>query len=349
MSTRIGISSLAKMCRRAGVGLRAGVDILKVREQEANHGPMRQREQMRAVRERIMAGEPVAEAMSQSNGYFPPLACEMIDVGEQTGRVDEAFLRLAEHYEHVIELRRQFLTGIAWPLIQLAAGIAIVGFLILILGMLVDGEMAEQFDPFGFGLGFAGVVRYIIFLAVVGGSLTWLVMAVQRGWFGFDRLLHYLMVIPLIGTAFQTMALSRMSWTLGMGLNAGVDARRAIRMALRSTQSPYYRRHIPAVDQAIIAGREFHEALRPTGVFPGDFLNSLEAAELSGTGAESLERMAQEYQERAKVAMRMLTMVASFAIWGLIAMILVYVIFKLAMIYIGQIYDALDMAQTGRI
>ena len=60
-------------------------------------------------------------------------------MGEATGRVDEILLRLADHYDHQLQLRRTFMGMILFPMIQLAAGIVIVGLLILILGMIQPG------------------------------------------------------------------------------------------------------------------------------------------------------------------------------------------------------------------
>ncbi len=72
------------------------------------------------------------------------------------------------------------------------------------------------------------------------------------------------MRVPVVGTTLQTMALARLSWTLSLALNAGIDARRAIRMALQSTQNRYYTQHIDKAEAVIVRGGQFHEALRRT-------------------------------------------------------------------------------------
>ena len=59
---------------------------------------------------------------------------EMLEAGDQTGHVDAVLLRLAEHYEHLLTLRRIFLVGILWPAIQLVLAIFVIGLLIWVLG-----------------------------------------------------------------------------------------------------------------------------------------------------------------------------------------------------------------------
>jgi type II secretory pathway component PulF len=123
-----------------------------------------------------------------------------------------------------------------------------------------------------------------------------------------------------------------------LALDAGMDARRSIKLALRSTQNAYYTSQMDAVDGAIERGREFHEALRSTGLFPEDFLSSLETAELSGTHGESLARLANDYRDRAKAAAKVLTLASTFAVLGLGMVIMVALIFQLFFSLIMPMY-----------
>jgi type IV pilus assembly protein PilC len=96
------------------------------------------------------------------------------------------------------------------------------------------------------------------------------------------------------------------------------------------------------VDNAVVHGDEFHSALARTGVFPDDFIHALEAAEISGTHGESLQRLAEDYRDRTKVAARALTIAATTAVWIFVMGLLIFLIFRIAMSYVGMIYDALE-------
>jgi type II secretory pathway component PulF len=150
------------------------------------------------------------------------------------------------------------------------------------------------------------------------------------------------MQIPVIGGCLRTSALSRFAWTLSLTLESGLDARRAMELALRSTQNSYFTAEIEKVDASIAAGREFHESLRQTRLFPDEFLDALETAEVSGTQGESLARLAKDYRDRAQNASRLLTVAASVAVWITVAAFLVLMIFRLAMFYIGTLQNALN-------
>jgi type IV pilus assembly protein PilC len=160
-----------------------------------------------------------------------------------------------------------------------------------------------------------------------------------RGHLG-TRPLQWAMQVPVIGGCLKTAALSRFSWTLSLTLDAGLDALRALRLSLRSTQNAYYTSHSAEAERVIASGREFHEALRATGVFPEDFLTSLETAELAGTPGATLQRLATEYRERAKAAARILAIAAAFATWIAVAGLLILLIFRIFFIgYLGPMQE----------
>lgn len=338
---RIGTRPLAQLLRRLGISLKAGLDLRRLWEQESRQGLPLHRERLAEVSRRVAAGDSCAEAMAACQGYFPSLACDLVEVGERAGRLEEVLLMLADHYDHLVDLRRTFFVGILWPAIQLSAAIGIVGLLIWITGI-IGGMSAsgKPMDVLGFGLvGVGGLIRYLLFVGVAAGAIAFLVTALWRGTFG-PRPLQLAMQLPVIGGCLRTFALSRFAWTLSITLEAGVDAPRALELSLRSTQNEYYasRRHV--ADMMIREGKEFHEALRATGVFPDDFLHGLETAELAGTPSETLGRFAGDYRQRAQTAAHALAIAASFAIWALVAVLLIFLIFRIFFVaYLGPILD----------
>ncbi len=337
---QIGARHLARFCRRVGTSLRAGVDTQKILSQESQRGPSGLRQRLADISNNVAAGYSLAEAFRETGGYFPELFCELIEVGEESGRLDQVLLQLADHYDHMLALRRQFLLGIIWPAIQLGVAVVVIGLLILILGIITGGGR-EPTSVLGLS-GSSGAVIYFSTVFVVGILVTLVVVGITRGWFG-SLPMRIALWIPGLSGCLRTMALARVAWTLSTSLDSGVDARKSMRLALRSSQNPYYTAHIDDVDQVILSGREFNEALRETGAFPEEFLDSLAAAELSGTHAESMLHLAKDYQERAQAASKLLTNIAAFGVWALVATILVAMIFYMFFnLYYKHINDALQ-------
>jgi general secretion pathway protein F len=81
------------------------------------------------VSQGVKRGEGVAGPMRRT-GEFPPLASHLLSVGEETGRLDHMFARMAEIYENDTRAAIRRFTALFEPMVILVLGI-IVGALIL--------------------------------------------------------------------------------------------------------------------------------------------------------------------------------------------------------------------------
>lgn len=298
-----------------------------------------QRHQMAAVRAEIEQGEPLPDAFASRGGYFPSFFVEMIGIGDRTGKLDQVLPNLAEYYEHLVQLRRVFLIGIAWPSLQLLIAIFVIGVLILALGWV--GQMTgETTDLLGFGLvGVPGLVKYLtgIGFLVACGLVAYRLLT--RG-----AIAHYLQQflyrLPGVGPHLRLMSLARLTWSLGLAIDSGADARQSTRLAISASGNPYYQRHQEAIDQGIRQGQELHDAMRATGAFPTDFLDVLEVGEQTGQVAESMMRLGNQYRERAKTTMAGVTLFATICVWGCVGGILILLIFRLFGAYLNILENA---------
>lgn len=338
MARTMGLTACAAFCRRFGTSLRAGVDIVSLVNTEQRNGDSKHQAVMAKVSEGIMGGHQLAESMVRADPhYFPPLLISMIRLGEHTGRLERTLLQMADHYQHAVTTRRTFLMSISWPAFQLIIAILAIGFLIWLLGILKPAAGGEMFDTLGWGLrGNSGVIIYFCIVALVFGFLALAMQAVRKNWFNLQSAVPIAYLIPKLGPSIQTITLARFTWTLSMALDAGLDPSRSVGLALDSTDSEYYRSEKPKAQKAIQNGQTLAESIDATGIFPKDFINALEVAEMSGTDAESLGFLAAEYDQRAKLAIRTLAGIATAVIWFSIAAFLVYMILSMAMRIMGE-------------
>ena len=342
---RMGISAAGGFCRRMGTGLRAGADLMRLLNAEAKYGSPRQREAIGHVVESVSAGFSISDAMKQRRSFFPRLMISLVNVGEHTGKLERTFLTLAEHYENQVSLRRMFLTAIAWPMLQLIVGIGVISLVIYLMGILTPVSGGQMTDILGLGLrGPAGVLVFWCYIACVVAILWALYYGYQRNLGGVQNVIPLLYLIPKFGPSLQTITLSRFTRTLALGLESGLDPIRSVKLGLDSTDSDYYRSGAEVFESAVRdKGDTLAGGLRLTDLFPDPFLHLVEVAELSGTESESIDHLAVEYEERAKMAMKTLAGVATAIIWLAVAATLIFFIFRIAATYLGAINDAASM------
>jgi type IV pilus assembly protein PilC len=339
LSFRIDQRRLARMCHNVGSSLHAGVDVRRVWKTEASRGSAYYRSKMTIISDRINDGDTLTEAMRATGGFFPPLVCEMVEVGERTGRLERIFHRLGEHYDNLVRLQRMLLMGIAWPMFELTLALGVIGLFILILGWVAPSGQPPPITFMGL-YGTEGLMIYCGFLCSIVAIITATFWAAKNGWVSLDPLNRVLMRVPGIGSGLQTMAISRLCWSLSLATDSDIDARHASELAIRTTQNSYYTEHIEGIKHAIRRGGDLSSAFQNTGVFPDDFLAALQTGEIGGRISEAMHVLAKEYEDRAKLFYRMVAVVAGFGVFLLVALIIIMLIFQLFSQYVGILNDA---------
>ncbi len=230
------LKPLAAFCRRMGVGLRSGVDILRLLDMETRIGTQQHREVFARMQTSIRGGATLARAMLAEKKYFPPLLIQMVNASEIGGRMDSMFTYMADYYDQLLQTRSFFISRISMPLFQLGFAILVIGGVILFQAFMSPSG-TPSFNASGTGLsGLSGFVTYCVLVTTVLGTLSLFIFGIWKNWFNCHRILMPVVQrIPQLGTALTTLGLARLSMTLSMLLNAGVDARRSIRQAFLAT------------------------------------------------------------------------------------------------------------------
>ncbi len=81
------------------------------------------------VSKKVEKGVTVGDAMSMSV-LFPPLLVQLVNVGEQTGKLDDSLIKASEYFEREVDGQVKTLTTAMEPIIMIVLGIG-VAFLII--------------------------------------------------------------------------------------------------------------------------------------------------------------------------------------------------------------------------
>ena len=327
MMSRISSAQLYGLCHRVATSLEAGIDARRLWKREADQARGRLADVFLSIASTLSRGGSLTEAVQGNAPFFPPLFLQMVELGEAAGKLPTVFRRLAQHYENRIRMRRIFLAGITWPAIQFFAAILIVGFLIWILGAIAQTKGPAAYDILGLGLiGNTGLFIYIIFWISMLFMAAILFFLIRNGLFHHASLERAIFRIPGIGRCMETICLARFCWSLGLLFESGMDVRRVIPYAFDATGSCVFMQCQPQVSTSLQQGDELFVALLSTGIFPDDFLDTLQVGEQSGRLDESMLRLADYYEDCARGALATLTKLSGFAIWAIVAAMIIGII-----------------------
>jgi len=121
---------VARFSRTLGTLLQSGVSILPALSltKEISQNRVISRS-IAHVHDRLREGKAISKSLEET-GVFPPLAVHMIGVGEETGRLDEMLIKVAETYEENVQSSIKRFVSLLEPLIILFMGL-IVGFIVI--------------------------------------------------------------------------------------------------------------------------------------------------------------------------------------------------------------------------
>ncbi|UCD57173.1 MAG: type II secretion system F family protein [Candidatus Hydrogenedentota bacterium] len=127
LARKIGV---ARFARTLGTLITSGVPILQslsiVKETIANRVIANA---VGEVHDSIREGETIAGPLEES-GAFPPMAVNMIDVGEETGNLDSMLLKVADIYDAEVEVAIGGMLQMLEPALMVGLG-GIVGFIVI--------------------------------------------------------------------------------------------------------------------------------------------------------------------------------------------------------------------------
>jgi len=122
--------AVAKFSRTMSTMISSGVPILDgLLIVEKTAGNRTVEKAIARVRDSISEGKTIAEPLKES-GVFPPMVCQMIEVGEQAGALDAMLTKIADFYDDEVDDAVGNLTAMMEPLLMLFLGTTVGGLVI---------------------------------------------------------------------------------------------------------------------------------------------------------------------------------------------------------------------------
>jgi type IV pilus assembly protein PilC len=267
----------------------------------------RMREALASIRTDVeRGGEKLWAAMSHRPDEFTDLEVAMIAAGEEAGNRQEVLDRLARFLERDERLRKQLGAALFYPAIVVAAacGISIYLFAFIVpqFARLFESLDVELSPALAATLAVDRLVANPVFdavsacAAVTIAYLSARALRTPEGAFAADALR---LRIPVIGDTIRKSILARLARVLATLLQSGVNAVRALEVAVPVAESPIYGRAVEAARENLSGGlaASLEEALAATGRMPPLLLGFVRVGSAAGNLPEMLVKIAEYYED----------------------------------------------------
>lgn len=332
----LSLSSLATVSRNLGTLLSTGVPVVKALQLAGRKAAdPKIRNAFADAADDIRSGQTVTEAFENAH-VFPTLYIDLTTTAEKAGALPEVLTALADHYDKMVELRRDFRSQIALPVLQFVAAIFVIALLLYVLGVFGSGAGDLRFDPVGLGMyGPEGALMWLGGWAVLGVTVFVLYQLIRKSVSAtrvFDRIL---LTIPVLGSCLTNFALARFSWAFHLTQNAGLSIDESVKASMRATSNGAYMAASQSIIDDIYDGQELSDALEETDLFPPEFIEMVSVGETSGTVPEALHRLGPQLEGQARRSLKRLATAAGWLVWASVAGFIIYVIFRFAFWYVS--------------
>jgi len=297
-------SATRQLATLLGAGLSLDVALSTVAEQTDQ--PMIGRV-LADVREEIIQGNPLHQALAKHRAVFPDLFINMVQVGENSGTLDEALQRLADFLENQARTRARIQAALAYPVLMTLVGSGVLAFLFVfvvpkITRMLQEMEMALPW-PTLFLINLVDFLTSWWWLLTIGlvATIT-LLLRYRRTENGRLRTDQMLLKTPLFGRLLLLIATSRFSRTLGTLLQSGVPLIKALDISRNLLTNRVLSLAVESAIVQVQEGGSLAEALRESAVFPPMLIQVTAAGEQSGKLEEMLFRVADTYEHQSDLS-----------------------------------------------
>jgi len=137
-------AAIARFTRTLGTLVSSGVSILDGLEITARTAGNRVlHDAIMSSRASIAGGETISEPLKRS-GVFPPMVVQMINVGEQTGGLDEMLTKIADFYDDEVDSAVEALLAAMEPLMIVVLGVVVGGMIVAMYLPIFDMINAVQ-------------------------------------------------------------------------------------------------------------------------------------------------------------------------------------------------------------
>ena len=256
---------------------------------------------VRALRDEIIRGTSLSDAMAQFKETFPTLYVSLIRAGEASGNVAEVMARIIKHYERIQEVKEKVLMALVYPCIVMVVGIGTLIFAMTFViprFTLIFKDMGSTLPvPTRILIGISTVMihyGWLIAIGLVGAVVMfrrYLRTEIGRTWW------HGLQLrVPLIRDIITSSAFAQFARTLGMLIANGVPVLDALAIGERTVQNSVIAAEIRNAKDRVTDGTTISGPLAAGKVFPPMLTDMLAIGEETGDMSGALAHIARRYE-----------------------------------------------------
>jgi MSHA biogenesis protein MshG len=310
---KVSLEELIVFCRQMYALMRSGVPILRAINgmvESANSKTLKKA--LIDIGKQLEGGYTFSSALNGHPKIFDHLFISLIHVGENTGQLEQSFLKLTSYLERDLATRKRIKAALRYPSMVLIA----ISAALVILNIFVIPTFANMFAKLGADLPFATqfiiassnffinywphlIVGVIAVVILIKKSLQ-----TKQGRYQWDR---RKINIPIIGSIIERSILARFSHSFAIVLKAGVPMTTGLSLVAEAVDNSYMQEKISAMRQNIESGESLLRSTIASALFTPLVIQMVSVGEETGRVDELLVEVGDYYEREVDYDLATLT------------------------------------------
>ncbi|WP_237132961.1 type II secretion system F family protein [Pseudohongiella sp. O18] len=264
---------------------------------------------LKQIQQSLESGQTLSTALGHHPKIFSTLFVSLVDVGENTGRLDLAFEQIVRYLELEKNTRKQVKSATRYPTFVMATIAVALG----VITYFVIPAFADTFARLGAELPLetrilVGISNFVVMWwpVLLGGGVT--LLAAFKIWSGSPK--GGLMwdekkrMLPLAGKVIEKVALARFARTFSMILKSGVPIVHGMGVVASTVGNRFIAKRIIKMREGIARGETLYNTAVNAGMFSPLVLQMIAVGEESGTIDQLMEDVAEFYDAEVEYELK---------------------------------------------
>lgn len=259
------------------------------------------RETLGSVIEHLQGGRELSYAFGRYPDVFGKFYVAVIKVGESSGTLETAFLRMYEYLGMEKRIKDKVKAALRYP----ATVVGAIAIAIAIITLWVLPKFEPIFEALGDNIPwatrvlmgtstFAAEYWYIVLAAIVSAVVGFrLYVREPAGRYRFDR---FKVHVPIVGGIVRAASLAQICRSFSLTLEAGVPVLQALNTIARATGNEYLSERVLALRDGAERGEGLYRTAQTAGLFTPLALQMISVGEETGALGEMLQEVADFYE-----------------------------------------------------
>ncbi|MEI6210413.1 MAG: type II secretion system F family protein [bacterium] len=288
------------------------------------------------LRDRIVRGEALSDAVAAHSKSFPELYGNMIRAGEASGALPDVLARLVVHYERLLDMRERITMALAYPTIVLVMGIitVVVAMVAIIPKFMTIFNNMKVALPLPtrmliFTSHFLQVYGIFILIALVlAGIMFRRHIQTTAGRFWWDG---FKLRVPLVKGIIATGVYANFARTLQTLMANGVPVLQALKITEQTVGNKVIGEELRRARERVTDGTTISGPLAAGKVFPPMMTDMMAIGEQTGDMAGALDHIGRRYESELDRNIKIFTTALEPILIVLVAVVVGFVAISILM------------------